>query len=128
MILVLSENTWIDTVMDKILGTVLAIIKPVLSFIFSNHFVTLLVWLLFINFLAIYLMKKDKQFAKDEKRRIRESTLITIALAGGAVGMYYAMYKYKHKTLHKKFTILVPTFIMIHFALISYAVVNSFVS
>lgn len=123
----LSENTWIDSVMDNILNAILAVLKPVLAFIFSNQIITLLFWLLFINLVAIFLMKKDKQFAKDEKRRIRESTLLSVALAGGAVGMYYAMYKYKHKTLHKKFTVFVPIFIMIHFALISYAVAYSFI-
>ena len=114
----LSENTWLDSVMDGILNTVLAVVRPVLAFIF---------WLLFINFVAIFLMKKDKQYAKDEKRRIRESTLLSVALAGGALGMYFAMYKYKHKTLHKKFTILVPIFIMLHFALISYGIAYSFI-
>ncbi len=71
-------------------------------------------------------MKKDKQYAQEEKRRIKESTLIIVALAGGSFGMYYAMYKYKHKTLHKKFTISVPIFMVIHSAIISYMIVNSF--
>lgn len=123
----LSENTFIDTVMENILNVILTVLKAVISFIFSNNAITLFCWFLFINFVAIYLMKKDKQYAKEEKRRIRESTLIMIALSGGAVGMYYAMYHYKHKTLHKKFTILVPTFILLHFALVSYMIVNSFI-
>ena len=80
-----------------------------------------------LNIIAIILMKRDKQYAKEEKRRIRESTLLVVALAGGALGMYYAMYKYKHKTLHKKFTICVPLFIVLHFAFISYAVISSFI-
>ena len=80
-----------------------------------------------ISIIAIILMKRDKQYAKEEKWRIRESTLLVVALAGGALGMYYAMYKYKHKTLHKKFTICVPLFIVLHFAFISYAVISSFI-
>lgn len=123
----LSENTWLDSVMDKILNAILYVVQPILSFIFSSQFATLIFWLIFINLIAIYLMKKDKEFAKDDKRRIRESTLISVALAGGAIGMYFAMYKFKHKTLHKKFTVLVPIFIMLHFALISYGIAYSFI-
>lgn len=123
----LSENTFIDSIMNKVLDFILNIIQVVLNIIFSNRFVTLIFWLLFMNLIAIFLMKKDKQFAKEDKRRIRESTLLMVALVGGAIGMYFAMYHYKHKTLHKKFTILVPVCILLHFALVSYLVVNSFV-
>ncbi|MBQ9314831.1 MAG: DUF1294 domain-containing protein [Clostridia bacterium] len=123
----LSENTVIDSVMNKIFEVILNIVQFILNVIFSNNFVTLFFWFLLMNIIAIFIMKKDKQFAKNDKRRIRESTLIMVALAGGAVGMYYAMYKYKHKTLHKKFTILVPVFIVLHFALVSYMIVSSFV-
>lgn len=122
----LGENTFLDSIMDKILNVLLNILHVILNIIFYNHFVTLLFWFIFINFVAIFLMKKDKQYAQNDKRRIRESTLLMVALAGGAMGMYYAMYRYKHKTLHKKFTILVPTFIVLHFALVSYLIVGSF--
>lgn len=123
----LSENTFIDSIMNKLSDGLLAVLEVILSFIFSNYFITLAVWFFMMNGLAIILMKKDKEYAQKEARRIRESTLITLALAGGACGMYYAMYRYKHKTLHKKFTILVPMFIVLHFALVSYMVVYSFV-
>lgn len=123
----LGENTFIDSIMNKILDVILNVLQVILNIVFYNYFVTLFFWLLFINFVAILLMKKDKQFAKEEKRRISESTLIMVALAGGAVGMYFAMYRYKHKTLHKKFTVLVPVCILLHFALASYLVVGNFV-
>jgi len=124
---VLGENTVIDSIMDKFLEIVLGVIQVIVNFIFSNNLITLIFWFLFMNVIAIVLMKKDKQFAQDSKRRIKESTLLIIALSGGALGMYYAMFHYKHKTLHKKFTILVPIFIMLHFALVSYMIVSSFV-
>ena len=122
----LGENTFLDSIMDKILNAILNVLHVILNIIFYNHFITLFFWFIFINFVAIFLMKKDKEYAKEEKRRIRESTLLMVALAGGAIGMYYGMYKYKHKTLHRKFTIFVPTFIMLHFALVSYLIVGSF--
>lgn len=122
-----GQNTFIDSVLDKVVVVVSKVIELFISFTLSNNFITATVWLLTVNAIAIVLMKRDKQYAKEEKRRIRESTLLTVALAGGALGMYYAMYKYKHKTLHKKFTICVPLFIVLHFAFISYAVISSFI-
>ena len=122
-----GQNTFIDNILGKVVDAILKIIEMFVSFTLSNDFITIAVWFLAVNSIAIVLMKRDKQYAKEEKRRIRESTLLAVALAGGALGMYYAMYKYKHKTLHKKFTICVPLFIVLHFAFISYAVISSFI-
>ena len=119
-----GESPFLDSVFDNV---ILPVINFILGIIFSNSLVTLLFWYILINIIAIVLIKKDKKYAQNDKWRIKESTLLFVALAGGAVGMYYAMFKYKHKTLHKKFTILVPTFILLHFAFISYMIVNSFV-
>ena len=125
--MLVGQNTFIDSILDKVVGAISKVIELFVSFTLSNNFITATVWLLTVNAIAIVLMKRDKQYAKEEKRRIRESTLLVVALAGGALGMYYAMYKYKHKTLHKKFTICVPLFIVLHFAFISYAVISSFI-
>ena len=113
-------NSFIDNIMETVFNAILTVLKFFVDIIFSNHIVTFIFWVVIINLLAVFLMKKDKQYAKEGKRRVRELTLIMVALVGGAIGMYFAMYKYKHKTLHKKFTILVPTFIVIHFAMITY--------
>ena len=123
----LEGNTFIDSIMDKLIESLMSVFKVIISFIFSQGWITFLFWVVIINSIAIFLMKRDKEYAKEEKRRIRESTLLSVALAGGAIGMYYAMYKYKHKTLHKKFTILIPFFIVLHFACISYMLVSSFI-
>ena len=125
--LLVGQNTFIDSILDKVVGAISKVIELFVSFTLSNNFITATVWLLTVNAIAIVLMKRDKQYAKEEKRRIRESTLLTVALAGGALGMYYAMYKYKHKTLHKQFTICVPLFIVLHFAFILYAIIGSFI-
>ncbi len=125
--MLVGQNTFMDGILDKVVGAISKVIELFVSFTLSNNFITAAFWLLTVNAIAIVLMKRDKQYAKEEKRRIRESTLLTVALAGGALGMYYAMYKYKHKTLHKKFTICVPLFIVLHFAFISYAIIGSFI-
>ncbi len=116
----------VSVVIDKVFLTITnvfsAIINGALSAIFINGFVALIIWFIFMNFIAVILMKKDKEYAKNpEARRIKESTLLMVALFGGAYGEYYAMYKYKHKTLHKNFLYMVPISMMIHFALISYS-------
>lgn len=123
----LGEENFIDTIMQTIMNAILSVIKVVFSVIFSSKWVALLFWMIVINIIAIVLMKKDKRYAQEDKRRIGESTLLMVALAGGAIGMYYAMFKYKHKTLHKKFTIWVPVFIVLHFACISYFIFSSFI-
>lgn len=124
----LNGNDAISSGIDKVInGVILPIFEKIFSFIFSSQVITILFWIIAVNLIAIILMKRDKEHAQKEKWRTRESTLLIVAFAGGALGMYYAMYKYKHKTLHKKFTILVPTFIVLHFACIAYMVISCFI-
>ena len=122
-----GENNFLDTIMKAIMNGILWVFEIFFSVVFSSKWAALLFWIILMNIVAIILMKKDKRYAKEDKRRIRESTLLIVAFAGGAVGMYYAMYKYKHKTLHKKFTISIPVFIVLHFACISYFILRSII-
>lgn len=55
---------------------------------------------------CIYLL--DKLFAKMGTWRVPELWLLSVAIAGGAAGALLAMTLFRHKTRHKKFTILVP--------------------
>lgn len=123
----LGESNFLDSIMETILNGILWIFKMIFPIIFSSTFGTLVFWGVAINIIAIILIKKDKSYAREEKKRIRESTLLMVAFAGGAIGMYYAMFKYRHKTLHKKFTIGVPMFILMHFAFISYFVLRGII-
>ena len=70
----------------------------------------ILIYLLIINAVAFLLMLADKLKAKKHLWRIPESTLMTSALLGGSVGALLGMYTARHKTKHKKFTIVVSTF------------------
>lgn len=125
--MMLGGDTFIDKIMQPIVDGISAVLKVMISMVMYNGFTMGIFWLTAINLIAVKVMKNDKQYAKEEKRRIKESTLLFIAFMGGAIGMYYAMYKYKHKTLHKKFTICVPFFIMLHFFCISFLIMNSFI-
>lgn len=60
----------------------------------------------------------DKYKARHDRWRIPESTLLLIALFGGAVGAYLGMKAFHHKTMHKKFTIAVSLLALIHIAVI----------
>ena len=42
------------------------------------------------------------------RRRTPKATLLLLAALGGSIGALAAMYIFRHKTLHRKFTIGVP--------------------
>ena len=120
----MANNEVVNGIIDKILSPILAIFKWVIEIIFSNQVVLIIFSLAIINLLATLLMKKDKEYAEKGQRRVRETTLLIVALIGGSLGMYYAMFKYKHKTLHNKFSIGIPVIIVLQFAYISYLLMS----
>lgn len=114
-------SSFFDSIFSYIINAISIVATTLINLVFSNAYVAVIIFFILINLLAILLMKKDKQYAKmPDARRIRESTLLMTAFVGGAFGEYYAMYKYKHKTLHKKFLYGVPLAMVFHFALLSY--------
>lgn len=117
----MAENEVVDKIFSGILTPILAVIKWLVGTIFSSRAMLIIVFIIMINLIAILLMKKDKEYAEKGERRIREATLLLVALMGGSFGMYFAMFKYKHKTLHRKFSIGVPVIIMLQFAYMAYA-------
>ncbi|MFX3623404.1 MAG: DUF1294 domain-containing protein [Ectobacillus sp.] len=66
------------------------------------------IYLLFVNALAFYLIRRDKQKAKRKEWRIAESTLFFIAAIGGAFGTWLGMYVFRHKTHKYHFVIGIP--------------------
>ena len=116
----MANNEVVNELIDSILTPILAVFQFVINLIFSNQLVLALFFLVLVNLIAIILMKKDKAYAENGQRRIREATLLIVALIGGSLGMYYAMFKYKHKTLHNKFSIGIPVIIVVQFAYIAY--------
>lgn len=71
----------------------------------------LFIALLLVNVVAFAMYGIDKYKARRQQRRISEAALLTIALAGGALGAWIAMYTFRHKTRHAKFVVLVPLFL-----------------
>lgn len=70
-------------------------------------------YLLIINLYGFFIMYYDKKKAINKKWRISEATLFTIALAFGSLGILGGMYVFRHKTKHKRFTILIPIILII---------------
>jgi len=62
----------------------------------------------------------DKEKAKSGKWRIKESTLLSIALIGGSLGSYAGMKVFRHKTKHAKFKYGIPFIILIQLLIYLY--------
>ncbi|MGL6220482.1 MAG: DUF1294 domain-containing protein [Lacrimispora sphenoides] len=73
-----------------------------------------------INLLAFLTMGADKHQAKKGGWRISEKNLFLLAAMGGSVGGIAAMYLFRHKTLHKRFTVGFPLILALQCAVLVY--------
>lgn len=80
----------------------------------------ILAYLLIVNAVAFLLMLIDKIKAKKNRWRIKESTLMLWAAIGGSIGALAGMYTFRHKTLHRKFTIGIPAILILQIAAVIY--------
>ena len=80
----------------------------------------ILAYLLIVNAVAFLLMLIDKIKAKKNLWRIKESTLMLSAAIGGSIGALAGMYTFRHKTLHRKFTIGIPAILVLQIAAVVY--------
>jgi uncharacterized membrane protein YsdA (DUF1294 family) len=55
---------------------------------------------IFFNLITFIIFGLDKLLARMNRKRIREKTLITFAIAGGSVGALFAQKIFRHK-IHK---------------------------
>ncbi len=79
---------------------------------------TIITYLIAINALAFLLYGIDKYKAIKGKWRIPERKLLGVAIAGGNLGSLLAIWTFKHKTLHKKFSLGIPFILCIQIGLI----------
>ncbi|MBM7605679.1 uncharacterized membrane protein YsdA (DUF1294 family) [Metabacillus crassostreae] len=75
---------------------------------------------LIINVIGLALMAIDKGRAKRQEWRIKETTLWSVSLIGGALGSYIGMRLYRHKTKHTSFKVGLPLLVSLHFGLVLY--------
>ncbi len=80
------------------------------------------IYILIVNILGFFLILIDKIKACKNKWRIRENTLITLALLGAGPGEIISMLIFHHKTKKNKFIILIPIIIIIQ--TIIYVLIN----
>ena len=69
----------------------------------SAFFIGLPVLLAAMNWIGFWLFQSDKRRAQRGDWRIREGTLIRVALCGGWLGCYLAQARYRHKTRKQPF-------------------------
>lgn len=79
----------------------------------------ILLYLIVINALGFGLMLVDKYKARKNLWRIRESTLLLVAVLGGSIGSLIGMYTVRHKTRHLKFTLGIPVILAVQILLLS---------
>ncbi|HBF4162456.1 TPA: DUF1294 domain-containing protein, partial [Clostridioides difficile] len=58
------------------------------------------------------------------KWRIKEATLMYIAVIGGSIGSMIGMYSFRHKTKHIKFTFGIPFIIFLQFLLVYFYILK----
>ncbi len=71
------------------------------------------IYLAVINIIGFLAMGIDKLKAKAKAWRIPEKTLLTIAVLGGAIGVWLGMELFRHKTKHLHFKYGVPFILII---------------
>jgi len=130
-------DSQIDSAIEVVLNPILDFFKLIISFIFSSQTSTLIFGFFFMNLIGYLLMYVDKKTAKenekitDEKKkqkRIPERTLFLVAFLFGSLGVLLGMYKFRHKTLHKSFTIGIPAIIVLQVIFCIYLLIKNLIS
>ncbi len=77
-------------------------------------------WVYFaaVSVASAFITAADKYFAKKNKWRIPEKTLLLLAFVGGALPMLVTMKLIRHKTKHKKFMLGLPVMVLLHIAIV----------
>lgn len=79
----------------------------------------LLIYYATVNIMLFFLMGIDKSKAKKHKWRISESALLTLSIAGGAVGGFAGMYLFRHKTKKFYFHIIFSIALLLHIYIVA---------
>ena len=82
----------------------------------------LLIYFAVINVLTFITYDIDKWKAKRSMWRIREASLLLLAVLGGSIGAWAGMWVWHHKTLHKKFRYGVPAILALQIAFVIFLI------
>ena len=84
--------------------------------------VAVLIYLAAISFVTFAVTVYDKSAAAAGRRRVPESVLFALAIAGGSAAEYITMRLIRHKTLHRSFMICLPLIILAQLAIAAAAI------
>ena len=76
-------------------------------------FQNIAIYLIVINLIGFLTMYIDKKKAQKGAWRIPEKTIFIITAIGGGIGTIAGMYKFRHKTQKKIFTIGLPFIVIL---------------
>ena len=77
-------------------------------------YIAIIVYLILINIITFIVFGVDKRNAACGKWRVREITLLELAIVGGSIGGIAAMRVFRHKTQKMKFKICMPFIFILH--------------
>ena len=86
----------------------------------------IIIYLTSINVATFITYGIDKLKAKRSKWRIREASLLLLAVLGGSIGALLGMKVWHHKTMHKKFQLGIPLIIVAQIALVIWIISKSY--
>ena len=78
----------------------------------------IILYLLIINIWVFILCGVDKYRSKKKMWRVKEKTFFVLSILGASPLMLFGMYTFRHKTKHKRFTVLVPLILILQIALV----------
>ena len=81
---------------------------------------TVIYYLIIINIVTFLAYGIDKWKAREAMWRVREASLLMLAVLGGSIGAWLGMKVWHHKTQHKKFIYGIPAIIIIQLVIIGY--------
>lgn len=76
------------------------------------------IYLIIMNLVGFLSMLIDKKKAERGSWRIKESTLLIIAVLGGSIGSIAGMYTFRHKTQKPRFYVGLPIIIVLQILII----------
>jgi len=83
-----------------------------------NILVAVAIFTVIMSIVSFFLMRYDKQCARQNKRRVPERTLFLVAGLFGAIGGTLGMYVFHHKTNHWYFKTFFPAMMIVQIAII----------
>lgn len=85
------------------------------------------IYLLAVNLAEFLLFGMDKRKAIRGEWRVPESTLLSLAVFGGAIGGMIGMRVFHHKTKHPKFYIGIPVILAMEIAVLCFSHIRGIV-